>query len=103
MLWVLEKITSSFIVVLFVCFSFLERSSQRNIAERLHKPESPHLFLLGDRFLLTPSISKQQFGLALAGFIAASRIVLRHILCILFFLFVTHPKHPLFSTDSVAH
>lgn len=45
------------------------------IGEWLHKPlpESPQLCLLGDRFVLPPCISKQKFGLALAGFIGASR------------------------------
>ena len=41
-------------------------------------PESPQLCLLGDRSLLPPEVSKAESALALAGFITAVRIVLRH-------------------------
>lgn len=41
-------------------------------------PESPQLCLLGDQSLLPPGVSKAESALALAGFISAVRIILRH-------------------------
>lgn len=56
---------------LFICFSSVEASDQMNCSngEWLHipLPESAQLSLL------PPGISKQTFGLALGGFIGASK------------------------------
>ncbi len=56
-----------------VCFFYMH---QRMLHQTL--PASPQLCLLGDRSLLLPDLSQKQFGLALAGFDGALRIVLRH-------------------------
>lgn len=80
--WKCQNDTGSYLHLLWECpmvFPFWKQVI-KTIGEWLDKPlpESPQLCLLGDRSLLPPEVSKAESALALAGFISAVRIILRH-------------------------
>ena len=80
--WKCMNDTGSYLHLLWGCPLVLPFWKQviKTIGEWFDRPlpESPQLCLLGDRSLLPPGVSKAESALALAGFISAVRIILKH-------------------------